>query len=157
AYDSAAPAGAVLLVADRRDEFDFERASGELRAFIPPDVGVEAIARGQAGDAAARAKLLAALNEGRKVVNYLGHGNSDQWSGGLLTAEDARGLANGGRLTFFVAMTCLNGYFHEPALDSLAEALVKAPRGGAVAAWASSGMNGPAEQAVINQALYRNL
>jgi len=157
AYDSAAPSDAMLLVADSNGDFDFERAVGELRAFIPPGVRAEEIARGELGDAAARQKLLAAMNEGRKIVNYLGHGNIDQWNGGLLATADARQLTNGERLTFFVSMTCLNGYFHEPALDSLAEALVKAPRGGAVAAWASSGMSGPAEQLVVNQALYRTL
>jgi subtilisin-like proprotein convertase family protein len=157
AYDSAAPSDAILLVADSNSDFDFERAIGQLRAFVPPGVRAEEIARGELGDAAARQKLLAAMNEGRKVVNYLGHGNIDQWNGGMLTTADARDLTNGERLTFFVSMTCLTGYFHEPALDSLAEALVKAPRGGAVAAWASSGMNGPAEQLVVNQALYRTL
>src|SRR5205085_1176608 len=31
AYDSATPSDAMLLVADRNDEFDFERAAGQLR------------------------------------------------------------------------------------------------------------------------------
>jgi hypothetical protein len=57
----------------------------------------------------------------------------------------------------FVMMTCLNGYFHDPALDSLAESLLKAERGGAVAVWASSGMTFPADQALLNQELYRLL
>ena len=37
-------------------------------------------------------------------------------------------------------MTCLNGYFQDPAMDSLAEALMKSEKGGAIAVWASSGM-----------------
>jgi len=56
-----------------------------------------------------------------------------------------------------VMMTCLNGYFHDPALDSLAESLLKAEHGGAVAVWASSGMTMPADQALLNQELYRSL
>src|SRR5262249_20124193 len=148
AYDSAAPSDKLLLVADRKGDFDFEEATSQLRAFVPPGVSVEEITRGESDDATAREHLLAAINEGRKIVNYLGHGNLDEWRGRLFTSADARELTNE-RLTFFVSMTCLNGYFHEPALDSLAEAMVKAPRGGAVAAWASSGMNGPAEQLVI--------
>jgi subtilisin-like proprotein convertase family protein len=157
AYDSAAPADTLLLVADSNDDFDFEQATAQLRAFIPPGVQVEEIARGQLGDAATRQKLLAAMNEGRKIVNYLGHGNIDEWHGRVLTNADPRELTNSERLMFFVSMTCLNGYFHDPATDSIGEALVKAPRGGAVAAWASSGMNGPAGQAAVNQALYRAL
>jgi len=54
-------------------------------------------------------------------------------------------------------MTCLNGYFQDPVLDSLAEGLMKAPRGGAVAVWASSGMTLPDNQAAMNQELYRRL
>jgi hypothetical protein len=154
AYDSTAPSEGVLLVADRNEDFDFEQAITHLRQSIPSDVQTEEIARGQLGDVAARELLLAAIHEGRKVVNYFGHGNLNQWRGGLLTGDDAGEWMTSGRPSFFIAMTCLNGYFNEPALDSLAESLLKAERGGAVAAWASSGMNGPAEQLVANQALY---
>jgi len=65
--------------------------------------------------------------------------------------------ANGERLPVFVMMTCLNGYFDDPALDSLGEALLKGGNGGAVAVWASSGMTRPEEQALMNQQLYRLL
>ena len=54
-------------------------------------------------------------------------------------------------------MTCLNGYFHDAALDSLGERLIKAERDGAVAVWTSSGMTMPTDQALINQELYRLL
>jgi Peptidase family C25 len=54
-------------------------------------------------------------------------------------------------------MTCLNGYFHDAALESLAEALLLAEGGGALAVWASSGLTGPGGQALMNQELYRQL
>jgi hypothetical protein len=38
-------------------------------------------------------------------------------------------------------MNCLNGYFFAPALDSLAEALVKADDKGAIAALSPSGLS----------------
>jgi hypothetical protein len=79
------------------------------------------------------------------------------WSGGLLTNEDAGNLTNGERLPLFVMMTCLNGYFHDPALDSLAESLLKAENGGAVAVWTSTGMTEPADQSVLNKQLYQLL
>ena len=53
-------------------------------------------------------------------------------------------------------MTCLNGYFDDPALDSLAESLLKA-EGGAVAVWASSGMCLPDDQATLNKEFYRQV
>jgi hypothetical protein len=42
-------------------------------------------------------------------------------------------------------------------IDSLAESLLKAERGGGVAVWASSGMTMPWEQQVLNRELYRLL
>ena len=54
-----------------------------------------------------------------------------------MTNEEALGLRNE-HLSMFVMMTCLNGYFQDPVLDSLAESLLKAEHGGAVAVWASS-------------------
>jgi hypothetical protein len=54
-------------------------------------------------------------------------------------------------------MNCLNGYFQDAAFESLAEGLLKAERGGAMAVWASSGMTLPQEQAALNQEFYRQL
>ena len=53
------------------------------------------------------------------------------------------------------AITCLNGYFQDPVLESLAESLLKAERGGAVAVWASSGMCDSAPQALMDQEMFR--
>src|SRR5215470_15613119 len=58
-------------------------------------------------------------------------------------------------LPLFVMMTCLNGYFHDATTDSLAEGLIKAPRGGAIAVWASSALTLPQGQALMNQQFYR--
>ena len=54
-------------------------------------------------------------------------------------------------------MTCLNGYFTGTSVDSLAEAVLKAQQGGAVAVWASSGITVPVDQQTVNQELYRQL
>lgn len=77
-------------------------------------------------------------------------------AGNLLTNEDAAGFANQERLTLFVLMTCLNGYYQDPVLDSLAESLLKS-EGGAVAAWASSGMTLPTGQAAMNREIIKQL
>src|SRR2546426_9038147 len=66
--------------------------------------------------------------------------------------------SNGPRLPFVAAMTCLNGFFHSlfPE-ESMAEALVRAPNGGAIAVWASSTLTSPAGQIAMNQELFRLL
>ena len=68
--------------------------------------------------------------------------------------------ANAAKLPFVVAMNCLNGLFNVLYGDdddeaSLAEAMVRAPNGGAVAVWASSSITPSATQALVNQELFR--
>jgi hypothetical protein len=145
-----------LLVADRNDGFDFEAATDRLRALVPPGVIVEEVRRGQTDDQLARVRLLEAINRGQKLVNYTGHGSVQIWRGNLLTSADARELTNQ-KLSFFVAMNCLNGLFHDLYTESLAEALIRAERGGAVAVWASSALTEPDQQAAMNQQLFRLL
>jgi hypothetical protein len=159
AYDGGARPDGILLVADAQDEnsgASFEAASSELRGVVPAGQNVEQVNRGDLSIVAARARLLDALNRGPRVVNYYGHGNEREWRGGLLTPEDAAQLANGGNLSFFTMMTCLNGDFNDPAQESLAESLLKA-KGGAIGVWASSGMTEPGDQALAVKELFHQL
>jgi len=56
-----------------------------------------------------------------------------------------------------VVMDCLNGYFADPNLESLSETLLKAPNGGAVAAFASSGLTIPTGQHVMGLQMFQLL
>jgi hypothetical protein len=80
-----------------------------------------------------------------------------EWRGHVFTADDADSLPNAGRLPFYISMTCLNGFFQAPYGDTLAESLLKAEQGGAVAVWTSSGMTEPAGQLKMNKELVRQL
>jgi len=154
-YERGPASDGVLLTSDSNDGYNFEGTNNQLRALIPPDITVEQIDRGRLGTAAAKKALLGSLNRGQKIVNYFGHGSVDVWRDSLLTSAEAIGLTNGDRLPLFVVMTCLNGYFHDTALDSLAESLMKAERGGAIAVWASSGVTLPGGQSQMSRQLYR--
>jgi hypothetical protein len=156
-YDNSSPSNSLLLVADIDDTFNFTAENEALRALMPGNVTTRSLSRGTVSDEAARAQVLSYLNEGQRVINYIGHGNLENWRGDLFTSEDASSLTNGQKLSLFVVMTCLNGYFQEVATESLAEALLKAPNGGAVATWASTGMSDPAEQGTLNKEFYRLL
>jgi hypothetical protein len=112
-------------------------------------------AYGKQDDATARADVIAKLNAGKALVNYSGHGNVDVWTGAsIFTSSDASALTNGNKLSFVVVMDCLNGYFQDPTLLSLSEALLMAPNGGAVAAFASSGLTLPGGQHEMSEQLY---
>lgn len=153
-YDQSIPPDEMMLVADSNDEYDFEAASAQLHPLVPIDARAVDLNRGQMGDAAAKAALLGAITQGLRYVNYTGHGNVNQWRGNLLTNEDAAVLDNPDHLPVFLMMTCLNGYFNDPALDSIAEKLLMNPRGGAVAVWTSTGQTLPAGQWAINREMY---
>jgi hypothetical protein len=157
AYEQVARPEGALLISDDNEEFDFEAPSRELRRLIPADVRTEEFNRGRIDPLIAKNLLLNLLNRGPRVVNYNGHANVDGWRGSLLTSDDAISLSNGDNLSLFVMMTCLNGYFQDAQLDSLAESLMKARQGGAIAVWASSGMTGPGDQAPIDLELFRRL
>jgi hypothetical protein len=107
--------------------------------------------------AAAKNALIESLNRGFGIVSYFGHGNVDLWRGDLLTSADAGALTNGETRPVVLAITCLNGYFQDPILESLAESLMKAEQGGAAAVWASSGMCDAGPQSALGQELLRVL
>ncbi len=156
-YEQVAALPEALLVADANDSFDFEQASSALREVLPAGLQIQELRRGQTDPVAVKKQLLEAINRGQKLINYSGHGSVGLWRGNLLSVSDVAGLSNQNRLPVFITMTCLNGYFHDPLSESLGEALLKAPNGGAVAVWASSGLSLPASQAPMNRELYRAL
>lgn len=152
--------GAALLVADRNgpDGYSFESATDSVQNMLPDVVSVQRINRGAQGADAVRGQIVGQINGGPSIVNWMGHGSVNVWTGdGLLRNEDAAALKNGTRLPLFVMMTCLNGYYQDPSLESLSESLLKASQGGALAVWTSTGMTEPEGQVAMNRELYRML
>jgi len=154
-FDQTSKSGGVLFVSDDDSGFDFEGTSAELKSFVPSDLRIDELRRSQMDTDALRSSLIDNLNRGERIVNYVGHGSVEMWRGGILTPSDARNLTNGQPLPFFMAVTCLNGYFQDPVSDSLAESLMKAERGGAVAVLASSGFIEPGPQAVMARQMFQ--
>ncbi|MBI3653351.1 MAG: hypothetical protein HY231_20160 [Acidobacteria bacterium] len=156
-YAQVKPSNEVLMISDINDVYDFESANNVLLPYLPQDANVNFVKRSQMSDAEARTQIQQRLNQGTRIVNYNGHGSVNLWRGNLFTASVALGLQNNQSLPIFVIMNCLNGYYQDPNLEGLAESLLKAPQGGAVAAWASSGLTFADGQAAINQEFYRLL
>jgi hypothetical protein len=97
------------------------------------------------------------MNNGSLLVTYIGHGSVEIWADYVFSSSDAGALTNGSRLPVVIGLDCLNGYFHDIFTDSLAEALLKAPNGGAVAVWASSALTQPDQQALMGRELFAQL
>lgn len=143
----------VLLVSDKTADYDFDAESRTLHGMIPDSVTVNTLSRNEGPtDAAVRARLLAALNQGPTIVNYFGHGAAQIWTGAsILKSSDATTLTNRDSLSLYLMMTCLNGYFVGPLTAGLGESLVMAPDGGAIATWSSTGLTVPTDQVRADQ------
>ncbi len=158
---ATAPQGAkALFAADEQspeDLFNFTAASEAVRALLPSSLATQTFYRGTQEDAQLKTGLVAALNAGPLLVNYVGHGSVEVWRGDIFTSPDAEALTNGRKLPIVVAMTCLNGLFQDIYTESLAEALLRAPNGGAVAVFASTGLTDPYPQSLMNREFIRFL
>ena len=161
AYSSAPPASWTndsMLVADVNDPgTNFSQAAQALQKLMPQTMNITDVFAGTVGPATARQQLLAGINSGQLLVNYNGHGSVEIWGSGLFDDTAAAALVNGNKLPLVVAMNCLNGFFHDVYTQSLAEALILAPDGGAVAVWASSGLTAPGPQFQMDQTLVKTL
>ncbi len=143
-----------LFVADQSEAgLDFEgttlTSEGKVAGLMPIDSFFVSQTASTPG------ALVAKLNQGPFLVNYMGHGSVEVWDG-LFSDDDATALTNQ-QLSIYISMNCLNGFFHDVYTESLAESLTKAPRGGAVAVWASSTLSSFDPQAALNQAFLQRL
>ncbi|MGQ9897998.1 MAG: C25 family cysteine peptidase [Acidobacteriota bacterium] len=144
----------VVVVADDPDTGgDFDRAAADVVSLAPDPTRVTLIRLSVLGAANARAAVLAGVNAGAGLVNYVGHGSTQNWAAEqLLTSADAATLTNHMQPAIIVGMTCLNGFHHDLYTTSLGKALVLSP-GGAVATWSSSSLTPVVGQHGANLAL----
>ena len=159
-YESGASAGSwtqqALLVADQNTGVNFSNEAAFAVTDLPSSLQTTQVFADGVSVDAARQQILSALNNGALLVNYTGHGAEEQWSfSDLFDDSTAATLSNGDRLPFFLLMDCLNGFFHDVYAVSLAQSLMLAPNGGAVAVWASSGFTSAPPQASMDQAMLR--
>ncbi len=150
----------VLLAADEPDitAGDFPALSDQALPLIPDTVNVDRVyyktTPGHGTAQAVRDAIMAEVNAGSFLVNYLGHGSPTAWHGSLFTTSDAQNLSNGDKLPIISAFGCEIGYFISPFYPSLAERLVLNPNGGAVAAIASTGKGTSVGQQWLYLGLY---
>jgi uncharacterized repeat protein (TIGR01451 family) len=148
---SGAWSNSALFVADVSDDFDFAGAAASAAALLPPSITSQTIGPNHGA-------IVSALNSGQLLVDYIGHGSVEIWSSpGTFSSADAAALVNGDHLPFLVGMTCLNAFFNDLYTESLAEAMMKAPNGGAIAVWTSSSLTQPDQQSIMNRELFRQL
>jgi hypothetical protein len=60
---------------------------------------------------ATAATVTAALNDGRTIVNYCGHGSQNAWTTSGFSSTNVNQLANDHKLPFIFSVACVNGQF----------------------------------------------
>ena len=147
----------TIFASDIPRGWDFEGTSRRLSNLLPAGTNSVLINRAETNS---KARLLSEMNAGKFFINYSGHGSSAAWdSPNFFAKADAAALSNGNNYSVFTMLTCLNGYFHELGIqnESLAEVLLKAQNGGAVAVWASTGDTTPDIQEIMATRFYQQL
>jgi hypothetical protein len=140
--------GPVVLVADNPDRAgNFEADAAALAAGVLASRNPGTIFLSQLGAAATRMAIVQRFDEGASLMSYAGHGGIHLWADeNFFNRDDVASLAPQAQQPLVLTMNCLNGYFHFPYFNSLAEELVEARERGAIAAFSPSGLslNGPA-------------
>ena len=154
------PAGRpALFVADSDPAIDIEGTANQLQSFLPASM---AVTRTYRADSASRdafkATVMTELDSGPGIVDYIGHGGPEVWGHeAFLGTPDPATLTNGNRLSLYLMTSCLNAWFLDPKTDSLGEAFLEAPNGGAIAVLSSSGLETADDGLQINGAILRAL
>ncbi len=148
----------VELVADNPDRGgDFGADSDALLRLIGAERRVDRAYLADRGLQGTKSAVCAAMNEGRRVVNYIGHAGMDRLaSEGIFTTADVAGLRNGANAPLVLAMTCILNRYDIPGYDSLGESLVRSSVGAvAVVAPIAGAFN--AESRVLDRELTARL
>lgn len=94
--------------------------------------------------------IQSAINNGRLLVNYIGHSAFTYWTSkdptqtphffeASATQDDISTLTNTGKYPVMLEMTCFTGYYQIPYLPGLAEVNVRRASAGALASWSPTG------------------
>ncbi len=153
---SGGKANPKALAAADNGESIFEETSEKLVGLLPPYFAAQKIYLRQMTAASAKTALLEGLSSGPAIATYVGHGATRNWAGeSILESADVAKIANPPeRLSFVLALNCLNAYFAQPSYYSLSEELVAAPGKAAVACFAPSALSFPTEHQVIGVELF---
>ena len=100
--------------------------------------------------------IVDAINRGTMILNYTGHGNTEQWAHEKVFAqdEDFTRLKNAGKPFFLVAATCDYARYDYPFKVSAGEELTVMPLKGAIAVVTASRVVYSGDNALLNRTLY---
>ena len=99
------------------------------------------------------------INSGTLIMNYMGHGNPDVWAHESIfkRTQDIPRLRNGKRLPLISTFSCSIGFFDNPNSEGMAEELLRASGGGAVATVAATRLVFALSNKILNDFFFDRL
>lgn len=158
----------VLAVTDNMDGAgDFAAISDDLLdTYLPNPYTAEKVYYGLPPYTVAadtKAAVLAGFNAGKFLVNYIGHGFTTGWADEVLFATtNVPTLQNGGKQPVVLAMTCMEGFFHNPQpyannREALGEVMTRVEGKGAIASWSPTGNGVSVGHDKLNTGFYESV
>ena len=157
-YPSASHQGTAIFVADRDESrISFTQESERMIERLPGNWSIDRVYLGDTEANIGRADLLAAWDEGRALVNFVGHSGPTSWSfDGLFRAADAETLGNRLDPSVVFQWGCWNTYHVLPAYNTMAhELLLSGRRGAALVLGASTLTDASSESQLARRLLDR--
>jgi hypothetical protein len=106
-------------------------------------------------------EVIRQFNEGRLIVNFMGHGSAASMSRYIAGTFQQRGfnymaqIKNADQLPLVIAMSCLNGLYDEPTLVCFAEEMVNKRDGGSIGFVSASSLAFVFVNNEVNQSMFR--
>ena len=149
----------LTLAAD--DEQVFENVSESFLPYIPGYMTTTKLYLAYYGNYPQFTQdLINNINAGRLILNYVGHGSTNLWTGEELFNTNTIGLlSNPSRYPFVTSYDCLDGYFLHLTEEwqALAEVFVRRQGAGAIACFSPSGMGLPENHQYLGSALFESI
>jgi hypothetical protein len=147
----------VLAVADGQEAIFRSDAQAFLDLFPEAEYHTQLFAP-PAGFTDANFQVIDQFSQDNFIIAYFGHGSLNMWGKDrLLTTDDIQSLSSQAHLPLVLNMTCLNGLFTHPQVESLAEALLWQPQAGAAAVLAPTSLTLPTDQSFLSAPLVQAL
>lgn len=111
----------------------------------------------------ARTAIKDGFNQGKLLINYIGHGYYGGWGlDTLFSTSDIASLAAQDKLPIILPMTCMEGYFVSPYtyswnMEAMGEVITRTAGKGAVASWSPTGWGTTVGHDALNRGFFEAL
>lgn len=141
------------------EEPDFAQTSDALAGLLPSSYTVAKAYNKPTGARKVRMILRDSINSGAKIVDFVGHGNLEQWGmpPSLLNVGMVPKLQNRTRPAVFFGWGCQTAYDVDPTDQALNARLLFAQNGGAALTLGSTGLDDADVQAVLAKDFFQKL